>query len=251
MDQNRTKGLGGKLAECVFGGQKIGNREYYPFPRIVRSEDHRADESKIEEIKSGIAKFLVAFEKFISDESKIEFQIPDPGDSYEGKKIKENFRTIREFCEHLNDKKWYEDNDCKLVSPKSFSYGGYNKLWGKLRDSFGDDDPSSELSKINNHSQAKVHSYFRTLMLAAYFCKCIAVTIVVTEDGDAAFDIFDALNTTGEPLTALETLKPKVIQTENKQRDRKYEGSIAFGEIDEIMEKDHPERKKNRMRRKN
>ena len=232
-----------KLAECVFGGQKVGNREYYPFPRIVRFEDHRADNIRDAEIKSGIAKFLVAFEEFIRYESEIEFQIPDLDDTREAKKIIENFRTIREFCKHLNDKKWYEDNDCKLVSPKSFSHGGYNKLWGKLRDSFGDGDPSSELSKINNHSQAKVHSYFRTLMLAAYFCNCIAVTIVVTEDEDAAFDIFDALNTTGEPLTALETLKPKVIQTENKQGDRKYVGSaceMAFGEIDEIMEKDHP-----------
>ena len=237
------KDLEENLAECVFGGQKVGNREYYPFPRIVRSEDHRADNHKDREIKSGVAKFLVAFEEFIRYESEIAFQIPVLDETREAKKIIDNFCTIREYCEHLNDKKWYEDNDCKLVSPESFSYGGYTKLWGKLRDSFGDDDPSSELSKINNHAQTKVHSYFRTLMLAAYFCKCIAVTIVVTEDEDAAFDIFDALNTTGEPLTALETLKPKVIQTENKRQDGKYEGSnceIAFREIDETMEKDHP-----------
>ena len=237
------KDLEEKLAECVFGGQKIGNREYYPFPRIVRSEDYRANESKVEEIKSGIAKFLVAFEKFISDESKIEFQMPDLGDTREAKKIIKNFHTIREYCKHLNDKKWYEDNDCKLIPPKSFSHGGYKQLWGKLRDSFEDINPSSELSKIDNHPQSEVHSYFRTLMLAAYFCKCIAVTIVVTEDRDAAFDIFDALNTTGEPLTALETLKPEVIQTEDKRKDRKYARSdceIAFQEIDEIMEKDHP-----------
>lgn len=54
-------------------------------------------------------------------------------------------------------------------------------------------------------------------MFSAYFCDNIVLTCVTAKNEDTAFDIFDALNTTGEPLTALETLKPRVMQFEQKE----------------------------------
>src|SRR5690606_34010052 len=50
------------------------------------------------------------------------------------------------------------------------------------------------------------------LMISNYFINYVALTVVTAKDEKYAFDIFESLNTTGEPLTAFETFKPKVIQ---------------------------------------
>ena len=62
----------------------------------------------------------------------------------------------------------------------------------------------------------------RAILFARYFNSRIAFTIVTATNEDDAFDMFEALNTTGEPLTAFETFKPKVIEAE---RIRDYENS--------------------------
>ena len=234
------KHLEKKLGLCLFGKQICDDGNYYPFPRIVRFEDQRADNQRDEKIKSAIAKFLVTYKHFL-DTKETEFSMPNFGDSREGKKIKKNFDIIKKYCCHINDAKWYDDNDCKLVERRSFSREGYTKLWGKIQNHF-DDGGSSAINTIASHKQVEVHPYFRTLMLAAYFCDRIAITTVVTDNEDTAFNIFDALNTTGELLTALETLKPKVMshyKTNNLSYAESY-SKIAFDKIGKIIEGDYP-----------
>ncbi len=227
-----------QLAECVYGDQKVfGN--LYPFPKIVRAKkDFRSDSAADEEMRSGVAILLKEFGKFITRRDR-EFEIPDLGKTREAKKIIDNFKYIKGYCQSLNNSNWYTEKECQMLNAKRFGYGGCKQLWEKTQDVL-ETDGSSAISQIQKVHEA--HSYFRTLMLAAYFCNCIAVTTVVTADETAAFDIFDALNTTGEPLTALETLKPQVIFTENTESNG-YAGSkceMDFYEIDKIMEEDYP-----------
>ena len=219
----------------MYGSQKVrGN--FYPFPKIIRAKkDSRSNSASYEEMRSEVAILLKEFGKFI-DRGEPEFWIPDLGKTREAAKIIENFECIQDYCQSLNDPNWYTEKECQMLNAKRFGYGGCKELWEKTQDVL-ENDGSSAISQIEKESEA--HPYFRTLMLAAYFCNCIAVTTVVTADETAAFDIFDALNTTGEPLTALETLKPQVIATENKR----YAGSnreMAFDEIDKIMAEDYP-----------
>ena len=54
----------------------------------------------------------------------------------------------------------------------------------------------------------------RLLALARYVNFRMAATIIDATEEDYAFDMFEALNTTGQPLTAFETFKPKVIEAE-------------------------------------
>jgi Protein of unknown function (DUF1524) len=71
----------------------------------------------------------------------------------------------------------------------------------------------------------------RTLIFHKYFNTRMALTIVTTRSEDDAFDMFEALNTTGEPLTAFETFKPKVIEAEgleNYQASSSYKGVIRI-----------------------
>jgi hypothetical protein len=64
----------------------------------------------------------------------------------------------------------------------------------------------------------------RALIFAKYLNERVAITTVTTDSEDDAFDMFEALNTTGEPLTAFETFRPQVINTEGLS---KYEHSSS------------------------
>jgi len=68
----------------------------------------------------------------------------------------------------------------------------------------------------------------RLIIFARYFNQRVAITLVTASNEDDAFDMFEALNSTGEPLTALETFKPKVIKMETLE---KFEHSPSFEHI--------------------
>lgn len=72
---------------------------------------------------------------------------------------------------------------------------------------------------------------FRLVIFARYLNHRVAITVVTAANEDDAFDMFEALNTTGEPLTAFETFKPKVIDLETLS---KYEGSPSHQSITAI-----------------
>lgn len=74
-------------------------------------------------------------------------------------------------------------------------------------------------------------SLLRAIIFAKYLNDRVAITIVTTDNEDDAFDMFEALNTTGEPLTAFETFKPKVIDAETIA---KYEHSPSKKSVDAI-----------------
>lgn len=72
---------------------------------------------------------------------------------------------------------------------------------------------------------------FRLLTYCYFLNKRTALTVVTTTEEDYAFDMFESLNTTGEPLTAIETFKPKVTLAEELS---KYEASESFGHMETI-----------------
>ena len=142
---------------------------------------------------------------------------PDLGSGASAEKLAHNYQIIRNLVSHLNDENWYEDTECELFNIGYVERGQYRTLFENLGDFFEkESDRNREMSKLPQATS--LHSFIRTLVYSAYFCRCIVLTRVTTEDESAAFDIFDALNTTGEPLTALETLKPLVIRFENSRR---------------------------------
>ena len=71
----------------------------------------------------------------------------------------------------------------------------------------------------------------RLIIFARYLNHRVAITIVTASNEDDAFDMFEALNTTGEPLTAMETFKPKVIERETIDR---YQHSPSYEYISQI-----------------
>lgn len=70
------------------------------------------------------------------------------------------------------------------------------------------------ISQSDDRYYETFSALMRSMVFHRYFNMRMALTIVTTRSEDDAFDMFEALNTTGEPLTAFETFKPKIIEAE-------------------------------------
>ena len=229
-----------ELTECAIGSQKLKGNKTYPFPRIIRMGDQRGKSAAESEYRSALGKFLHGFGDYANGDD-IEFNPPALGAGSEALKLGENFGLIRELIKNLNVSEWYETAECSLVPFDWISRSGYRVMFERLGDSFHSDaDQSSAISEVTKATAAQ--ELVRTLLFAAYFSRCIVLTRVITDDESAAFDIFDALNSTGEPLTAIETLKPRVIQYENGNGG--YAGSLSddqFTRLKRFIDETYPE----------
>jgi hypothetical protein len=85
---------------------------------------------------------------------------------------------------------------------------------------------------------------FRLFVFARYVLDRVAVTSVVASNEDYAFDVFESLNTTGTPLTAIETFKPQVVNVEGLSTFEKSPAYACFREIDSFSEaySEHPKK---------
>lgn len=223
------------LYECAIGSQRVSPKENFPFPRIVRRGDARGRSKSSSDYQSPIGRFLEGFADYF-DSEKIEYVPPALGTGTDAGKLARNYQLIRSLIGDLNDLDWYEDTECEQFEIGWVRRTQCRNLFERLPDYIKEEgDRNRAIEDLVKH--AELHALVRTVLFASYFCSCIVLTRVTTEDESAAFDIFDALNTTGEPLTALETLKPRVINFENKKSG--YAGSLselAFGTIDENLD---------------
>ena len=68
----------------------------------------------------------------------------------------------------------------------------------------------------------------RLLLFSRFLLERVAITQINAKDETYAFDLFDSLNTTGEPLTAFETFVPLVVQAEGIEA---YPTSTSFEHV--------------------
>ncbi len=230
-----------KLYRCAIGSQNVTPTQTFPFARIVRHGDARAKSKPDSEYISPVGKFLEGFAEYFENEDVVEYVPPALGGGTDAGKLANNFQIIRKLLSNLNCTVWYEDTECEQFDIEWTRRGQCRDLFERLPDFIKDEGERNKAIEEIIKGSAR-HELFRTLMFSAYFCRYIVLTTVITEDETAAFDIFDALNTTGEPLTALETLKPRVIQFESKKSG--YEGSeseLSFKKISENLDERFPE----------
>ena len=222
----------GALRKCAAGSQNVSATKTFPFSRIIRPGDIRGKNGREADYNSPIGKLLEEFSKYCDKEDQHEYVLPALGNDVAAEKLIENFKLIRALVSNLNNASWYEDTECDPFDMDLARRGPCRNLFERLRDFYSDEDIHSitnELPKLT-----LLHGFVRLLMFSAYFCKCVVLTRVITQDESAAFEIFDALNTTGEPLTALETLKPRVISFEGS--DKGYKGSKSEDALNRINE---------------
>ena len=240
-----------ELSDCAYGWQQIKGNKFYPYPRIVRSRDYRAASVHQSEYFSPLGKFLEAFARHYNREGESNvFTPPSLGSGLDAKKLGENYELVRTLVEKINNTEWYEDTECEQVPIKKeiIIKPGYKALFERFESMIDSSDSEQNRALDVIAKCVDLHELVRTLLFSAYFCCCIVLTRVMTDDEGAAFDIFDALNTTGEPLTALETLKPRVIQTENlKDNFLTSPSGIAFKRIKHNLDDHYIETSKKQL----
>ena len=218
------------LFECVVG-QLPERGKNFPFPRIVREIDNRARQPRDAEYRSIIAQFLKDFSDYYSQGQDIFQPNQKKRDASEGR-LFENYKYIKD---EIFSALYKDDNEsCKLeyesVSTDLFQQKGFRGLFEKLNSAGNQSEQDRVISQIA--IQKKSAGLIRLILFSSYLTKCVVLTRVETENEKYAFDIFDALNTTGEPLTALETLRPKIIEFED--RIEGYLGSDSQTHLDNI-----------------
>lgn len=257
IDSSLSKWLKGEaddrlfaLYRCAIGSQNVTPTQTYPFPRIVRRDDVRAKSKPQSYYDSPIGKFLEGFATHFEKEG-MEYVPPALGDGTDAEKLAKNFQFIRSLVNNLNSAEWYEDTECELFDIERARHAQCRSLFERLPDYIKNDGDKNRAIE-NIIKSPDLHNLVRTLLFSAYFCNCVVLTRVTTEDESAAFDIFDALNTTGEPLTALETLKPRVINFEkNRSGYPGSESEHAFERIAEFIDNRFSETKKKQDETKN
>ncbi len=168
-------------------GQEETNHEF--LPKIINGAKEDVWRKNIKgTYNSPIAKYLLDLTFYISDK---DLKIPDDISN-----ISTAFDTS--ISTYIKDKK----NIQRILNKKIFQ----EKLLYK--------EMSYELKKYleNGDKKELVHEFLNLSILFRFISQYVMFAKIEVGKETFAFDIFDSLNSTGDPLTAFETFKPKVIQ---------------------------------------
>ena len=207
--------------------RKTGNGNYKYYPRIIRAYSdvwsRKQDQAQYE---SPIAKLIWQYINFTESENTANFDL-DLGESDLYKAVEDAFlfiqKRIKRICQSHFEA--YDFPNLVEITQTPESFGG---IW--------DFPLPDEVKKyVEEESNDQYYKNFcnllRFLIFARYLNHRIAITIVTAKNENDAFDMFESLNTTGEPLTALETFKPKVIEREGLSE---YVRSASYKWMEEI-----------------
>ena len=225
------------LFTCV-SGRLIRRNRPKPYPRIIRQNDSRSYDASKADYMSPIAIFLHEFATHYSQEDG-PFAPDWEKNNEASQSLQKNYEYIQKQINYLykgTESSLTSDAEYEFVRKAHFPDGPARVLFDKLAESFPNDDKDRAKNKacsdISKSQQSE--GLVRLILFASYLTKNVVLTRVETRSEDYAFDIFDALNTTGEPLTALEAFKPQVVHFENNARRAGWSGPISKIDFDEL-----------------
>ena len=178
------------------------NYRYYP--RVIRAySDTWSDRQDEAVYESPMAKLIWQYIDFTESGTSSQFKLT-LGDSNRYKTVSKIFGFIRQevkrICQSRSDEYNFPDLQESFTGIRNFPFP---------------DEVKKYVAEASNDQNYKHFCHLlRFLILARYLNHRVAIAVVETKNENDAFDMFEALNTTGEPLTAFETLKPKVIERE-------------------------------------
>ena len=189
-------------------GKLPSSQGSYTYPKIVRIEDRGRRVRGTKGYNSPVARFLYSH----SDEKIGQSDVDQIGSEY--KRLQETYSYIKNQINSI-----YTENSERVsewehrpIPLNEIPISKYRSLLKKVN-MIPSDDLASSISSLAAHPNTE--GLLKLILFSSYLNHYVVLTQIETGDEDYAFDIFDSLNTTGEPLTALETFKPKVVQYEN------------------------------------
>lgn len=210
--------LRGNVKKIIFEEQNNGEDTYKYFPKMIRSYvDQWSYQKENAKYVSPIAWLLfeyIKFDQFSDQEKKWEKYVHSLEKSLTDSPNKEKAHILKVF-KRLNKSisNLTQRTEDELEFPNLKEWVN-NK---RSQEHFFEEEFPSELVNIIELDEDKdylelVLGILSTLAFTKFVINNIALIVVVVKDEDYAFDIFEALNSTGQPLTAIETFTPTIVK---------------------------------------
>ncbi|MCW6541752.1 DUF262 domain-containing protein [Yersinia ruckeri] len=221
----------GRLAKTFEENMTYGEGDFQYYPRMIRAYDDSWSRKKDKaSYKSAIGNYLHFYGKYGREEQPKKGFKYDPPDNEEQdnskyKPLTEGRKTVYALIRNI-----YRDNDSSAKpnqknEQQDLELPGIDEVLKSekfqnilLKTEF----PDFVNEKLSKKEDISFEELTRLVLFANFVLDRVAITIVTARNEDYAFDMFESLNTTGEPLTAFETFKPKII---NVEKQSGYESS--------------------------
>ncbi|ENO78343.1 DUF262 domain-containing protein [Thauera sp. 63] len=229
----------GRLAKTFEEDKDYGDGAFRFYPRMIRAYDDSWSRKKGKaNYTSPIGHYLHSYGQHGREEPKRPYKFEAPEGSSDQSKYKllsDGRRTIQSLIKDVA-----KNNTQNLELPSFDVMIGARPFQDILVKA---DFPESVKATLTKDEAENFKELLRLVLFANFVLDRVAVTIVTAKNEDYAFDMFEALNTTGEPLTAFETFKPRVIHCEGLEayetsKSHEYMKSVegyldGFGKTDD------------------
>jgi hypothetical protein len=205
------------LFGCLYFKKRSGEPGYQHLPKIIREMiDVWSRKAATATYKSPIANLLFLYLRSVTDDKAFVLKAPDVlevpeafGASLDDHEILyRRFRQIRQMLKSLSAGS-ESDVDATIALQALLSQNS-----DALTGLFHPVGPTllEDLRRLAGNELGA--TALRLLFFARFLLDHVALTQITAKDESYAFDLFDSLNTTGEPLTAFETFVRLVVEAE-------------------------------------
>jgi uncharacterized protein with ParB-like and HNH nuclease domain len=214
--------VSGRLARTYEEDKDYGEDSYRYYPRMIRAYDDSWSRKKAQaHYRSPLGNYLHCYGKYGRQNTSESFQIP-PTDDPKQRFLNESRKIIKGLLKKI----------AKLDADLSFpSFELITKSKSMQETLIHSEFPESVNKYLSFEEQPGYKELLRLVLFANFILDRVALTIVTARNEDYAFDMFESLNTTGEPLTSFETFKPRVISSEGLEN---YDQSESYSSINII-----------------
>jgi hypothetical protein len=217
--------------------QGYGTGGFRFYPRMIRSFDDQWSTDNQALYKSPLAWYLHKYGEHLrladGAPKKFTMSIP-PAIGEQLKNVHEAFqervKAAHKSLRGLDENPQHEEDGMEIprwteiVSSKPFQQALLNQT-----------ELPEAVCTLLSGEETEFHKALRALLFSRFLLTRVGLTVVEATNEDSAFDLFEALNTTGEPLTAYETFKPKVIQNTTLEQYLQSASHTHLLAIDEYL----------------
>jgi hypothetical protein len=267
--ESRVNNFRGLLSQMLAERQNNGEAEYRHFPKMIRAfSDTWSYEADKASYTSPIAWLLFEFVKYREQDgpnwAKFPAQLKKSAEGATNESERKHFSNILkvmrarfkslstddEFPDTLSIVRDADKQD--MLFDEEFPPPMVEAMEAVLAGKKLVDADTGEL--IQNATVDKSERWWRAandlvalLFFAKFSLERITLVVVTATTEDFAFDVFEALNTTGQPLTAVETFTPKVVQkvgmSEYNTSEEKKQIDIAFAYLKKASSADERQKR--------
>lgn len=215
-------------------------------PKIIRGQKDKwtRDGDVDSSYKSPIANYLGKFINVIHEE--IDFFVPDK--NVLGQNIVQNIKAIENWLRRIVINAHVTSTDDFLPAWRLIDKINEEHIWLYDRQELKSlvNEKETQNKKASNYI---VNELVQLFSVCHYLTERCCFTIIQPSNDDWAFDMFQSLNATGTPLTAIETFKPAVV-VETQENETEFKGSSNekhFSKIEELFKKSLTAQQKSRL----